>query len=89
MGALALSSDRYHEYLLGVPCADAVLNPVNVLWSPVEISYSLVESQTCALLVDDMFASMVPPLRAAHPQLATVIFIGEGPVSEGCSTTRS
>lgn len=28
---LALNSDRYHEYLLGVPWADAVINPVNVV----------------------------------------------------------
>jgi acyl-CoA synthetase (AMP-forming)/AMP-acid ligase II len=83
VGILALNSDRYHEYLLAVPWADAVLNPVNIRWSPAEISFSLAESQTRVLLVDDMFAPMLPALRAAHPELATVIFIGEGPVPEG------
>src|SRR3546814_1903933 len=30
VGMLALNSDRYHEYLLAVPWADAVLNPINI-----------------------------------------------------------
>ena len=83
VGILAFNSDRYHEYLLGVPWADAVLNPVNIRWSPAEISFSLVESQTRVLLVDDTVAPMVPALRGAHPQLATVIFIGDGATPDG------
>jgi acyl-CoA synthetase (AMP-forming)/AMP-acid ligase II len=35
---LALNSDRYSEYLLAVPWANAVLNPVNVRWSGPEIA---------------------------------------------------
>ena len=33
---LGLNSDRYIEYLLAVPWADAVLSPVNIRWSPAE-----------------------------------------------------
>jgi acyl-CoA synthetase (AMP-forming)/AMP-acid ligase II len=60
---LALNSDRYHEYLLAVPGADAVLNPVNFRWSAAEIAYSLRDSASRVLLVDDMFAPMLPALR--------------------------
>ncbi|MFI6868959.1 long-chain fatty acid--CoA ligase [Nocardia sp. NPDC050406] len=80
---LALNSDRYHEYLLAVPWADAVLNPINIRWSPVEIGYSLVDSETSVLFVDDAFAPMLPALRQAHPGLTTVIHCGDGPTPEG------
>jgi len=83
VGILSLNSDRYHEYLLAVPWANGVLNPVNIRWSAAEISYSLVESSTRVLLVDEMFTPMLPALRAAHPGLSTVIYLGDGAVPEG------
>ena len=61
---LALNSDRYNEYLLAVPWANAVLNPVNFRWSVAEIAYALRDSASRVLLVDDMFAPMLPALRA-------------------------
>ncbi|MET9630341.1 long-chain fatty acid--CoA ligase [Lentzea sp. NPDC006480] len=79
---LALNSDRYHEYLLAVPWADAVLNPVNTRWSPAEIVYSLRDSATTVLLVDDAFAPMLPVLRAEHPDLRIVVHTGNGPAPE-------
>jgi acyl-CoA synthetase (AMP-forming)/AMP-acid ligase II len=80
---LALNSDRYAEYLLAVPWADAVLNPVNIRWSPVEIAYSLNDSGTTVLLIDDAFAPMAPVLREAVPGLTTLIHCGDGPTPEG------
>ena len=80
---LALNSDRYHEYLLAVPWANAVLNPVNTRWSGAEIGYSLVDSGTEVLLVDDTFAALLPVLRAACPRLTTVIHAGDGPTPAG------
>ncbi|MRH86873.1 long-chain-fatty-acid--CoA ligase [Nocardia sp. SYP-A9097] len=83
VGMLGLNSDRYHEYLLAVPWANAVLNPVNIRWSPAEIAYSLRDSGTAVLLVDDAFAAMLPTLRQEHPELTTVIHCGDGPTPEG------
>jgi len=80
---LSPNSDRYHEYLLAVPWADAVLNPINIRWSPAEIAHSLRDSDTRVLLVDDTFAPMLPALRAAAPDLATVIHTGDGPTPRG------
>jgi acyl-CoA synthetase (AMP-forming)/AMP-acid ligase II len=80
---LALNSDRYSEYLLAVPWADAVLNPVNTRWSAAEIAYSLADSDSRVLLTDDAFAPMLPALRAACPGLATVIHAGDGPAPDG------
>jgi acyl-CoA synthetase (AMP-forming)/AMP-acid ligase II len=80
---LSLNSDRYSEYLLAVPWADAVLNPVNIRWSPAEIAYSLRDSDSRVLLVDDTFAGVVPALRAEYPELRTVIHTGDGPGPAG------
>ena len=35
---LSLNSDRYFEYLLATWWAGAVINPVNIRWSPTEIA---------------------------------------------------
>lgn len=80
---LSLNSDRYHEYLLAVPWANAVLNPVNIRWSLAEIGYSLKDSQSTVLFIDDAFAPMLPALRQDYPELATVIHTGDGPAPEG------
>ncbi|WP_432837452.1 long-chain-fatty-acid--CoA ligase [Dactylosporangium sp. CA-092794] len=83
VGILALNSDRYHEFLLAVPWAGGVVNPVNVRWSVPEVAYSLVDCRTDILLVDDTFAGAAAELRRHVPNLATVIFCGDGPTPEG------
>jgi len=83
IGILALNSDRYHEYLLAVPWADAVVAPVNIRWSPAEIIYSLKDASVKCLLVDDVFIPMIPALQQACPELATIIFCGDGPTPTG------
>ncbi|MFK4087733.1 long-chain fatty acid--CoA ligase [Kribbella sp. NPDC020789] len=79
VGILALNSDRYGEYLLAVPWAGAVLNPVNIRWSRAEIAYSLADCDTRVLFVDDAFVPMVPDLRGP----ATVIHLGDGDAPDG------
>jgi acyl-CoA synthetase (AMP-forming)/AMP-acid ligase II len=83
VGMLSLNSDRFHEFLLGVPWAGAVVNPVNIRWSPAEIAYSLLDCDTRVLLVDDAFASLTGQLRERAPNLQTVIFCGDGPQPDG------
>ncbi|WP_433662174.1 long-chain-fatty-acid--CoA ligase [Nocardia sp. CA-128927] len=78
VGMLALNSDRYYEYLYAVPWIGAAVNPVNIRWSPAEIVYSLRESDTRVLLVDDAFAAVIPTLRQQFPELTAVIFCGDG-----------
>ncbi|GAA1656207.1 long-chain fatty acid--CoA ligase [Fodinicola feengrottensis] len=83
VGILSLNSDRYHEYLLAVPWADGVFTPVNVRWTPAEIGFSLRESDTRVLFVDQAFVPMVPALKEQFPGLETVIYSGEGDCPEG------
>ena len=51
----SLNSARYIEYDLAVAWAGGVLNPVNIRWSPAEILYSLNDSGTTVLIVDETF----------------------------------
>ncbi|KKC05037.1 long-chain-fatty-acid--CoA ligase [Mycobacterium nebraskense] len=80
---LGLNSDRYHEYLYAVPWADAAVNPVNIRWSPAEIAYSLRDSGTTVLFVDDAFAAAVPQVSDAGAELSTLVYCGEGPCPPG------
>lgn len=80
---LALNSDRYLEYQMGVPWGGGVLNPCNIRWSAAEIAYSLNDSGSTILLVDDMFVPMVSQLRHEAGILREVVYCGEGPVPEG------
>lgn len=86
VGILALNSDRYQEYFYAVPWIGAALNPVNIRWSPAEISYSLIESDTRVLFVDDAFAPMIPALREQFPALAAIIHCGDGEQPPGTSS---
>ncbi|MDT5065463.1 MAG: hypothetical protein QOK02_1618 [Mycobacterium sp.] len=86
---LALNSDRYQEYFYAVPWMGAAINPVNIRWSPAEVAYSLVESDTRVLFVDDAFASMIPALREQFPGLANVIHCGDGDLPKGALSYES
>jgi acyl-CoA synthetase (AMP-forming)/AMP-acid ligase II len=79
VGILAKNSDKYLEALLAVPWANGVINPVNYRWSAAEIIYSLQESETEILLVDDAFAPVVSELRQGYDGLRVVVYMGEGP----------
>lgn len=83
VGMVALNSDWYLEYYLGVYWAGGVVNPINTRWSAAEIAYSLTDCQTRLLLVDDAFAGMVDDLRGRSPELATVIHVGNGAAPAG------
>ncbi len=78
VGYLGLNSDRFLEYYLAVAWADAVAVPVNTRWTPTEIAYSLNDSGTTVLMVDDRFAPGVGQLRTLVPDLTTVIHAGDG-----------
>ena len=61
---LSLNSDRYLEYQMGVPWGGGVLNPCNIRWSPAEILYSLEDSGSTILLVDETFRPLLERFRS-------------------------
>ncbi|MGG7566495.1 AMP-binding protein [Rhodovulum sp. DZ06] len=80
---LAHNSDRFVEYVFATLWAGAAINPVNARWSAAEMAFSLEDSGTRVLVVDDAFAPMVPELRALAPCIAHVIHAGDGPPPGG------
>jgi acyl-CoA synthetase (AMP-forming)/AMP-acid ligase II len=90
VGILAFNSDRYHEYLLGVPWADAVLNPVNIRWSARRRSASPWSSHRPASYWSTTRSRRwsrpcAAPTRSWPPSSLSVT----GPRRTGCSATRS
>ncbi|MBB4931477.1 acyl-CoA synthetase (AMP-forming)/AMP-acid ligase II [Lipingzhangella halophila] len=80
---IGLNSDRYVEYLLAVPWADAVLVPLNNRWSVAEMAFAIDEAEIRLLLVDDAFAEAGSQLRRRCPGLEAVVFCGDGECPEG------
>jgi acyl-CoA synthetase (AMP-forming)/AMP-acid ligase II len=74
---LALNSDRYLEYLVAVPWADAVLVPVNTRWSFDEIADSFDDCEVSVLLVDESFRDVAERLVARCESVRIVIDTGE------------
>ncbi|MCG8535844.1 MAG: long-chain-fatty-acid--CoA ligase [Pseudomonadales bacterium] len=81
---LSLNSDRYLEYFYAVPWAGAALNPVNIRLAPPEIAYTLNDSGSSILFVDDTFSAMLPKLRPLLDSVEHVVFMGDGELPEGC-----
>ena len=85
---LGLNSDWYLEYYCAVPWAGAVLNPVNFRWSLPEIIYSLNDSQSTAIFVDEHHAKHIDALLDGCPFLRLVVFAGDGPCPEFAKGTE-
>jgi len=83
VGVLALNSDRYLEAVYATAWAGAAANAVNIRLAPAEIAYTLQDSESRVLLVDETFAPMLPSLRSSAEALEHVIFMGEGPLPDG------
>jgi acyl-CoA synthetase (AMP-forming)/AMP-acid ligase II len=83
VGILARNSDRYAELLLAVPWAGGVFTPVNIRWNRAGLIYALRDSATTILCADDAAAGLVPALAGGHPDLTTLICLGDGPPPEG------
>ncbi|HGJ8973796.1 TPA: class I adenylate-forming enzyme family protein [Pseudomonas aeruginosa] len=58
VGLLSLNSDRYLLCLYAILWAGGVINAINTRWSLDEMAYSLDDSETGVLFVDDGFAAL-------------------------------
>jgi long-chain acyl-CoA synthetase len=83
VGMLALNSDRYLEYVMGVWWGGGVLNPVNIRWSAAEIAWSLDDCETRILIVDDHFVETGAELGQLVRTAPVLIHAGEGVTPPG------
>ncbi|MDP2227570.1 MAG: long-chain-fatty-acid--CoA ligase [Moraxellaceae bacterium] len=81
---LSLNSDRYVEYFYAVAWAGAAANPVNIRLAALEIAYTLEDSVSRILLVDDTFAALLPTLRPLLTTVRHIVYMGDGAAPEGC-----
>ena len=81
---LAFNSDRYLEYFFGVPWAGGMIVPINIRLAAPEIIFTLNDSGTKLLVVDDTFAAMLPALKGKIDTVTQIVFVGEGKTPEGC-----
>ena len=80
---LARNSDRYLEYQMAVPWGGGVLNPCNTRWSASEILYSLNDSGSIHLLVDETFRPLAEEIRRYATTLREVVCCDDGDVPTG------
>lgn len=83
VAVLALNGDRYLELQMAVPWAGGVLNPCNTRWSAAEILYSLDDSGSTVLLVDDHFSALAAGFRSQASSLREIIHCGDGAIPAG------
>jgi long-chain acyl-CoA synthetase len=83
VGMLALNSDRYLEYIMGVWWGGGVLNPVNTRWSVPEIVYSLDDCATAILIVDEHFSALAEGICSRARRAPLLVYAGEGEVPAG------
>ncbi|MCE4071487.1 MULTISPECIES: long-chain-fatty-acid--CoA ligase [Pseudomonas] len=86
VGLLALNSDRYLLCLYAILWAGGVINPINIRWSLSEMAYSLDDSETGVLFVDDSFTALAPLLRERCTHLRYVLSCAESDSPVGCPT---
>lgn len=75
VAVIALNSDRYLELFFAVPWAGGVIVPVNYRWSVPEIAFSLNDSGTRVVFIDEAFWSLAPALREQVTQPLTIVCI--------------
>ncbi len=80
---LSLNSDLYLEYQFGVWWGGGVVNPCNSRWSAAEIIFSLHDSASSLLIVDDAFTAMAAQILQEVSSIGHVIYAGQGDTPPG------
>src|SRR5579864_4891996 len=75
---LMLNSPEYLELYYSTAMSGAVIVPLNTRWHINEIIYTLADSGSKVLFVDDRFALLVPQIRNALPAVERFVYVGEG-----------
>ena len=76
VATLAVNSFRHLEAYLGVPSAGFVLHTVNIRLHPEQVAWILNHAEDRVLLIENVFAAMIPAIRAACPKLERIFVLG-------------
>ena len=86
---LMLNRPEYFELYFSTAISGAVIVPLNIRWGISDFVFTLNDSDSTILIVDERFAPIVPELRKHCPMLKTVIYAGDGDAPEGMVDYRS
>jgi fatty-acyl-CoA synthase len=87
VATLALNHYRHLEAYFAVPATGAVLHTVNVRLHPEQILYVMNHAEDKLLLVDNLFARLVPSLLEGVPSIEKVVVMGPVPGGDPLGTT--
>ncbi len=79
VATLAVNSYRHLEAYLGIPAMGGVLHTVNIRLHPQQIAWIINHAADKVLLIDNMFAAMIPVLQVACPTLEKIVVLGPLP----------
>ena len=79
VATLAVNSYRHLECYLGIPSMGAVLHTVNIRLHPDQVAWILNHAEDRVLIVENLFAGLIPAIRAACPGLETIVVMGPLP----------
>jgi long-chain acyl-CoA synthetase len=79
-----LNSYEYLELYYATAIAGIVIVPLNTRWHESDVAFTLTDSESVGLIVDERFA----PLLASVPRPRHVIYAGKGPAPEGTQAYR-
>lgn len=79
VATLAVNSYRHLEAYLGVPSAGFVLHTVNIRLHPEQVAWILNHAEDRVLLIENVFAAMIPAIKGACPQLEKIFVLGPVP----------
>ncbi|ACO45255.1 long-chain fatty acid--CoA ligase [Deinococcus deserti] len=79
VATLCVNSFRHLEAYMGVPSAGLVLHTVNIRLHPEQVVWILNHAEDRVLIIENVFAAMIPAIRAACPQIERVFVMGPLP----------
>jgi len=86
---LMLNSPAYLDLYFSPAMAEALIVPLNTRWHINEINFTLSDSGSKILFVDEKFAPLVPQIRADVPGVERFVYLGEGECPDGLTDWRT
>jgi long-chain acyl-CoA synthetase len=86
---LMLNSPEYLELYYSISMSRALIVPLNTRWHVNEINFTLADSGSNLLFVDEKFAPLVPQIRAAVPNVERFVYAGKGECPPGLTDWRN
>lgn len=86
---LMLNSPEYLDFYFSPAMAGVWIVPLNTRWHINEINFTLSDSGSKILFVDEKFAPLVPQIQSAVPTVERFVYVGEGVCPRGLEDWRS